>query len=73
MYPNPVTDHLTIEIEGEVTGFVRIYNLAGILVASSKTQKGTGNMTFKIDVNQLPTGIYFVRIGSSSGKFVKQY
>jgi hypothetical protein len=67
LYPNPANDKIRIEgLEGE--NMVQIYNAFGMLV---KAVDITGDG--EISVNDLPAGIYFVRINfSHTVKFVKE-
>lgn len=65
LYPNPANDH--IRIEGlEANSEVHIYNMCGALVrvvnASSNDEIGIGD---------LPAGLYLVRCGNVSLRFVK--
>jgi hypothetical protein len=73
VYPNPATDKITIEIaEGQAPGQLSMMNLNGeeILTCSlikPKTQ---------IDISNLPSGVYFVRLTNDKtvdvGKIVKE-
>lgn len=53
LYPNPVNDVLNIDIKDEISS-VEIYALQGQKVLSSKENK--------INVSELPSGIYLVRV-----------
>ena len=57
IYPNPVTDKLTIEAR-EAIGKVEIYNAMGALVYSQN------DCTEKVEISttDLPAGIYFVKV-----------
>jgi hypothetical protein len=70
LYPNPVVNgELTINNEQWVTGeAVKVYSLSGVLVATYKT---AGEHT-TINLSQLPSGTYVVRVGNYVGKLVKQ-
>jgi len=71
LYPNPVSDKLTIEAD-EALGTVEVYNLMGALVYSQK------NCDNKLEINtsDLPSGIYFIRLTnnktSETRRFVKE-
>ena len=71
IYPNPVSDKLTIETS-EAIGFVEIYNLTGAMVVSQECNSEKA----EIDVNNLHEGIYFIRITTdsvtSTRRFVKE-
>jgi hypothetical protein len=67
VYPNPVSDVLTIE--ASATGTYDILNLLGQQVLHGKTPpSGVGGL----DVSALPQGTYFLKIGEAQVKFVKQ-
>ena len=57
LYPNPVSDKLTVEADEDL-GTVEIYNLMGALVYSQK------NCDNKVEINtsDWPSGIYFIRL-----------
>lgn len=61
VYPNPVTDKLFIRDFAQVSQ-VSIYNLKGQSVYQSGLSKNS-----EINVNNLPTGVYTVRITRSNG------
>jgi len=68
LYPNPVTNELKIENyelkEGES---VQILDLAGKIIYNSSFINYNS-----IDVSNLFSGVYFLKIGNYIGKFVKQ-
>ncbi len=70
MYPNPVSDVLTIETGVEATA-VEVLDLAGKVLLSETT-----NSIHQLNVATLPTGLYLVKVQSAVGvsthKFVKQ-
>jgi len=70
VYPNPTTGELTIE-NGELRiENVEVYNIVG------QKQKLIFNFQFStfnsIDISHLPSGIYFLKIGSETVKVVKE-
>ena len=71
IYPNPVSDKLTVEAQGAI-GTVEIYNLMGAMVYSQK------NCANKVEINtaDLQSGIYFIRLMndkvSETRRFVKE-
>lgn len=83
IYPNPVTDVLTIQSSemAEVTN-LSIYDLNGKLIkknlesASVQNQKTNGTNIFEINVSNLASGTYFLKINattsSTTQKFIKQ-
>ncbi len=64
VYPNPVSNTLTVEnTEG---GNFKILNLLGQQVISGKTTAQ------RIDVSALPQGSYILKVGAEQVKFMKQ-
>ena len=65
VYPNPATETIIVNV-GEQTTEVQIFNALGTLVHSREATGATA-----IDIAALPQGTYFVKVGSTIGKFVK--
>jgi pectate lyase len=63
LYPNPVTNTLSISIATQNIEKVLIYNISGMLVKTA--DKNLEN----IDVNHLVPGTYFVKINTTDGSF----
>lgn len=55
IYPNPTTDVIYIEVEGNLSYSATLFDLKGKLIAKFKN-------TSSIDVGQLPTGTYLLEI-----------
>ena len=85
VYPNPVTDFITIHFSNkELQPFaaednLQIFDVLGIEVGQSSlidntsynnSQAGMLDL-LKIDVSHLPAGVYFIRFGNKIEKFVK--
>ena len=68
IYPNPVSDKLTIETS-EAIGFVEIYNLTGAMVVSQECNSEKA----EIDVNNLHEGIYFIRITTDAAILTRRF
>jgi aryl-phospho-beta-D-glucosidase BglC (GH1 family) len=72
VYPNPVTDHLTIELTGGKMEIARIYNHMGQLVLS----KNVDTENTALDVSELKAGMYFILVEANSttskATFIKQ-
>ena len=70
--PNPATEIITVSTEKEVNGKIWISNLKG---QEFLNQNISGNMV-ELDINELPSGVYFVNIENegvvSSKKIVKK-
>ncbi|MBO5957144.1 MAG: T9SS type A sorting domain-containing protein [Bacteroidales bacterium] len=69
IYPNPVNDRLYIEAETEIEEVV-IYDVYGRVqnLRNSETQK----LRNSIDLSELKSGIYFVKINTHEGNIVKR-
>jgi hypothetical protein len=59
MYPNPVSDHLTLE--GVKDAVIEVSDVLGNIVISTKANDNT----VIINTNNLTTGVYFVRVKNS--------
>ncbi|WP_312418893.1 T9SS type A sorting domain-containing protein [Epilithonimonas sp.] len=66
LYPNPVADYLKISVGVEKILNVKVYNFAGMLV------KNLDNPTDSIDLRNLSTGNYIVRIITDRGTVTKK-
>ena len=69
VYPNPVKDKLYIETEVKIEN-VAIYTITGIMVGQQTTDNGQQTLT--IDLSELNSGIYFVKISTDNGEIVKR-
>jgi hypothetical protein len=75
VYPNPVSDNLTIEFNKTVSGELMFFNQTGQEIEALQL---TGSKTARISVSSYPAGVYFYRVTGHSGttlyqgKFVKQ-
>ena len=63
IYPNPTTGKLTIDAEGVLK--VEVYDYSGRLVATFAN-------TNQLDISQLPTGTYALRISLQKGTAIKR-
>jgi hypothetical protein len=72
IYPNPVVDVLSVKLDKNVTGVLEIYNSFGQIVLNENIQS---KAHLKINVSNLPLGLYILKINSSDGisggKFLK--
>ncbi len=66
LYPNPVTNQLYLSTSDQKIENVTIYNLTGALVKSIK------NEVESIDVSNLKTGNYLVKVTTDQGSFTKK-
>ena len=70
IYPNPVEDRLYIEAETEIEEVV-IYDIYGRVqnLRNSETQK----LRNSIDVTNLNSGVYFVKVVTEKGEAVQRF
>ncbi len=66
IYPNPARTWLTVSHCGN--GLVKVYDLTGREVLSATSEGGST----RLDVSQLPQGMYFLQSGENTVKLVKQ-
>lgn len=65
VYPNPVADYLTVELEkGEIQA-IRLFSIDGKLIETFMSSD-------RIYLGNLPQGVYMINIETSSGVFVKK-
>lgn len=68
VYPNPVTDKLTVEFEEEI-GHLEIFSLAGNVVYS---QNVCGNKP-SVSLTDLPNGVYFIKVTSLKRYAIRKF
>lgn len=69
IYPNPTAGVVQVDMPSADASEVLVFNANGQLLQIIKTQ---GQAQARIDLSELPSGMYFVRIGNALGKVVKQ-
>jgi len=67
LYPNPATENFIISIPNKENYMFELFDMSGKLVYSQEIQSEA-----QIARNGLQSGIYFYRVGSSTGKIVFQ-
>lgn len=73
IYPNPVSDELKIANLSEVGNVdVFIVDLNGKIVINLEASEIENYSEFRLNVSNLDSGVYFVKIGSETLKFVKK-
>ncbi len=79
IYPNPVKDVFSINIENAKefgSNFYTIQDITGTTVSTHKLEVSSKDYTKKVDVSSLPTGVYFVTVSLdnavTTSKIVKQ-
>jgi len=72
LYPNPVIDKLNIAVNSEqISDFVlNIYNSTGQKVYANKYKRQVGISKIIVNVSALSSGVYFVRIGIDTDKYL---
>jgi len=71
IYPNPVTDKLTIKVSNSYTpDSYKIYNMVGQLVA----QKSVNNLSdLKVNTSSLSDGVYFIKISKDNSSSILKF
>ena len=75
LYPNPTTGKATLELAGlreQGAVAVEVLNVLGQTVARHSVRPTRGFLTQTLDLRELPTGIYTVRIHAQEGTVVKR-
>jgi trimeric autotransporter adhesin len=67
VYPNPVTNALTVETDN--IGAYQVFNVLGQQILEGQK---TALEVWGLDVSTLPKGAYFLKIGTEQVKFIKQ-
>ncbi len=73
IYPNPATKDINIElnIPNNEAVNISLFNNLGQQIQSNELGNISGSKTYKIDISDLPKGIYFVNIQIGSKKYSK--
>jgi len=66
LYPNPVSTSLKIELD--TSQDIQIFDLAGRTIY----KKTSTETNLNIDVSQFSTGVYIVKIGTKTARFIKK-
>lgn len=73
VYPNPVVNYVTVTYNTiERNSVINVYDVAGSLVITMPTSNLSTEANVAIDISTLQSGVYFVRVGSSTQKFIKE-
>lgn len=67
IYPNPFSQKISVTRSSEETVLLKVYNASGALIHESAMKKET-----EIDLGNLSPGIYFMQIGSTTKKIVRE-
>jgi hypothetical protein len=74
IYPNPASDKLNVAFRSETAENlnIKMINLSGQVVLEEASVNSAGNYHDVLDVKDLPAGMYFLELQSSSSKIVKK-
>ena len=74
VYPNPAQDHLTVELsDGMEFDHLALYDIQGRLVETQNYASLQQPITIKLDIRNLPSGIYFLHVTDSCNRqFVRK-
>ncbi|MEI6091715.1 MAG: T9SS type A sorting domain-containing protein [bacterium] len=67
--PNPAGDYITVNLKPSEGFAVNIYSILGEIIKSVETRRA---VSLRIDISDIPQGIYFVQAGVEIAKFVKK-
>ena len=75
LYPNPVSDYATIEIESDSRKDINfyVYDLAGRVVKEQKSQLAVGLNNISLNVNNLNRGTYVIRASSGNKVYSQKF
>ena len=68
VFPNPMTDKITIQTENPKNELFNIFNLSGQLVSSGRLEE----TSTEVQMSHLPSGMYIVKVGQKSFRVIKQ-
>jgi pectate lyase len=70
LYPNPVTNILTIELGNEFTAnsVIKLYDISGKLISTKKVKETTQTL----NMQQLQAGVYLIKVSNGSKNVVKR-
>jgi hypothetical protein len=67
VFPNPVTEMLTIKLDDLTEGNISIFNNLGQMIIAQPMSENT------INVSGLQNGIYYIRLDSDNGSYVSKF
>lgn len=74
IYPNPVNSLLQVSVSNETLSQIKIVDVLGNEIMVKPTlSPSTGGELLSVDVSNLANGVYFIRIGASTQKFIVQH
>jgi len=74
MYPNPVSDNLTIDYNSETpgTGVLNIYDISGRVVMSYEVIANKGLNTYSVEMGNFTEGVYLVEMQIENERIVRK-
>ncbi|MDR1545062.1 MAG: GDSL-type esterase/lipase family protein [Prevotellaceae bacterium] len=73
IFPNPVSNQLKIKnLELKENDVMEIYDISGRTVGATLAVTQNANSETAINISDLSSGVYFLKIGKYTGKFIKQ-
>lgn len=70
IYPNPSRGSFQLNLENlDDVANVKVYNVVGALINSEIT----GNRILKVEMQDVPEGIYFIKINSNTREYIKKF
>jgi len=75
VYPNPTADLLNVELESseESAAFLQIVNVSGQSFLQKEMTIEKGQTALKMEVQDLPRGVYFLKIETESGVVIERF
>jgi hypothetical protein len=71
IYPNPANDYLMINTTTNENLNIEIYTITGQSVKSTECTNNASEM--RVDISQLPAGMYFIRIANDQNNITKKF
>lgn len=70
IYPNPVIDKLSFDLEMNQSGFYQIYSIGGMLLKEGKLVSGTHHV---IGLNSIEKGMYILKINGKESVYISKF
>jgi hypothetical protein len=70
VYPNPASDYVTVKVNGSENKpcMIELFDLVGSVIKTETKVSVSGENAFKINLTDVSTGLYFIRIKNSVQK-----
>ena len=74
LYPNPVEDNVTLEMDNVYTGElnIEVVNVAGQVISETQMDKNTQHFKTNIELQGMENGVYLIHVVSEDNKVVKR-